>query len=311
MKLIKTSFILLIAIGIFSSCRDYQNDVRIPSYIHLDHIRVVDTPNATLSPDQGFFSSEIDAIQIELWTDGADTTMRLGTYQLPCMIPVLSDNNITKMVIYPFVKQNGIAGTRIYYPYYQPITLTDITIKPDSITNIGTQQIIDGKMLWTLDAQYYGTPPMKVETQEFFEPGSYGLIFDTLMSRMVSDDNACDGQGYGVVEVPADKSELSFYISEQFEVTDPSKYLYLEIDYWSDVRLAVGMESAYNIGGNNVNQYELTMFDNEQWTKMYINLGGIWADFNHNPNFRIFFTALNPDKKDAKVRIDNVKLLTI
>lgn len=311
MKIIKTTLFLLSAICLLSSCRDYQGEVRIPAYLHLDHIKVVDDPSATLSPETGFFTSDIDAIQIEIWFDGVDTTTRLGTYQLPCIIPVLENKNISKMVIYPFVKQSGISSTRIYYPYYKPITLTNIPLTPDSITNLGTQQLIDGNMLWTLNAQYFGTPPMKVITSEFFEPGSYGLIFDTLLRRETNDNNACSGQGYGVVEVPSSATEKMFFITERFEVNDPTKYLYLELDYWSDVRLTVGMESAFNVGGNNVTVPEMTMYDNDGWTKMYINLGGIWGHFNHNPNFRIYFNALNPEKKDAKVRIDNVKLITI
>ena len=48
----------------------------------------------------------------------------------------------------------------------------------------------------------------------------------------------------------------------------------------------------------------------KDWQHLYINLGRTWSYFNHTPNFRISFSALNTDGIEGDIRFDNVRLLT-
>ena len=44
---------------------------------------------------------------------------------------------------------------------------------------------------------------------------------------------------------------------------------------------------------------------------VYINLGRVWEQFNHNTPLSIFFQVTNPDHKTGDIFIDNVKIIAI
>lgn len=298
---------LLALLTLVSGCQRFEGEHTIPAYLHLDRMYVVNNAES-LSPQAGFFTSNIDAVQVELWFEGDDATTQLGTFTLPFTIPVLNDKKIEKIHLYPFVKQNGLAATRIYYPYYEYVVIEDVDITPDSTTNLGTT---DADGLWAMPVHYYGKNRMAVLADEYFEPGSAGSIFDTMMTAVHYDNNACSGAGYGKVHVAADKATVEFKINTNFKVADPTKIIYLEMDVRNDMRLSVQMRSSYTVGAAEEQQDIMTIYEHSEWKKMYINLGGAWADFSHNPNFSLQFTAINAEGKEGDICIDNVKIITI
>lgn len=296
------------ALLILAGCTKFDGDVTVPAYIHLDRIAVTDTPGASISSQEGFFSHYIDAAQIVVWFEGDEAETVLGTFQLPCTVPVLRNQMIDKMRIVPVVKQNGIAATRIEYPFYEYINLDSIPLSSDSTTNIGEQ---DADGLWSLTTHYKSQKLMKVLAEEYFEKIQMQTSFDSVMGRITDSPTVCTGTGCGVVHVKANQSTVDFEIKNTLVEQNKTAYLYLEMDYKTDVRLSVGMRSAYYSGGSEDTQSAITLYANSEWQKIYINLGKLWSQFNYNSTFHIVFSALNTDGIDGNVYLDNVKIITI
>lgn len=314
--LVFTAAALMLLCGCKKDTKIYSD---IPAWLHLDRIEIVERADAVEPSPNGFLSSDIDAVQLVAFWTGDDEETNLGTFQLPCTLPVLRNDTISRLIVRPVVKQNGIAATRIEYPYYETVYLSGIPLVADSTTNIGVQdaggqwvvstsyrpwteqRVVDGEVIVTPDSLF------KVLAQEYFEDTV--LIFDSKVQQSMAAEDVRTGTGSGVIVVGASASTVDFEINSDIICNDAGAYLYLEMDYKTDVRLSVGMKSAYHTGGNQSTQSAMTLYETSQWKKIYINLGRLWSQFNHNPTFRVVFSALNSEGKGGKVYLDNVKLL--
>lgn len=288
-----------------AGCNKYEGFVHEPAFLHLDSIALTNDPAQSISNQEGFFTSDIDAVQIEVWFDGDHATTQLGTYTLPCTVPILDNRPIQKVQVYPFVRQDGILATHIYYPYYTFATQSNIHIATDSITNLGQLDESTGKYYYPV--HYYNN--INILKQEFFESQQYSIVFDSVLTWLKHTDLACTGDGCGWVHVPAACSDTMFSIQNAMTLNDASAYLYLEMDYKTSVTLNVGMISTRTIGSNTELRSVETLYPNDRWQKIYINLGRIWKYFRYNPEFKIMFTAMNPEGIDGDVYLDNVKVL--
>lgn len=320
----KNKIILIVGVAVVLLWGCKKDEVKVPGYLHLDKIGLQERADANAASPEGFLTCDIDAVELIAYWSGDEKETILGTFQLPCTLPVLRDKNITRLTLVPVIKQNGIAATRIEYPYYERIVLNDVPLVTDSTTNIGTQnaegewevqtcyrpwtvqQIVDGQILTTSDTVF------KVLAQEYFEAIQFTTIFDSSKVDRTTDPNLIrSGTGSGVIVVSADKQTLDFEINNDIVCNDPTAYLYLEMDYKTDVRLSVGMKSAYYDGGTTSTQSAMTLYETTEWKKIYINLGRLWSQFNYHSTFRVVFSALNTSGNGGNVYLDNVKLLQL
>ena len=305
MKKTITSLLLLAAITLLTtSCDRYDGESEEPSYLRIAAVTVVDNPSDSWSQEDGFFTSRIDAVNVTIWKSGDAAETQLGTFHLPCTIPVLREGTIDKVRILPAVKQNGIAGTRMYYPYYKEIELFDVELAKDSVTDLDT-----------LHTRYISKSLMRVAWQEFFEPGPSTVSLDSVVERLTyKADTVAWGYGCGVVRVPDTLSSLSFWTSATFNIPDPTSYLYLEMDYWSDFDFLIGMYNPMQQNGSNQIVYCMTIYGRPErgWQKIYINLGKIWANnYYYYPDIRLYFTIKNSDGKSGNLFLDNMKLVVM
>lgn len=307
-------FRLLLAMAVttlaFSSCKKFQGDVTVPAYIHLDRIDVVPQAQNAPSPEPGFYNSEIDAVQFIAYFEGDAAETNLGSFQLPCTVPVLNQGNMKYLRVYPVVKQNGVSSTRIYYIYYNYIELKNVTVVSDSVTNLGSFD--SGKQQWYLQTNYKTRSQMRVLSEDYFEPTSFSSHFDSTVV-WVSDDpeGACTGQGYGLVHLPDTVSVQNFYINDEFDI--PNSTVYMEMNYQTDVTLYVNMIGfELNSDGHATSKgvAALRPTTGKGWRKVYINLTRTWSQFNYNQPFTVYFQAANTEGIDANVKIDNVKILS-
>ena len=300
----------LLTMAAVCSCNKFKGDVEVPAYVHLDRIDIVPQAQNAPSVEAGFYTSIVDAVQLICWFEGDDSETTLGVFQLPCTIPVLRHGTAKYLRVVPVVKQNGIAGTRIAYPYYQTIRLENITFAADSVTNLGRYDSHTGQ--WYLQGHYYSRDYIEILSEDYFEPTSFSINFDSTLTWMRNDpENACTGQGYGLFEVPDSVTVASFYITTSYSPAN-TKILYLEMDYKTDLDLYINMmgfttSSSGTASSNSV----MTLYQNSKWQKIYINLGRTWSQFNYNTPITLFFQAANPDHKGGRIMLDNVKVITI
>lgn len=301
---------IVLTLLIFSSCKKFEGDVTVPSFLHIDRIDIVPIGNDVPSIEPGFYTSDIDAVQLICHFKGDAAETNLGVYQLPCTVPVLRNGTMEYLTVTPIVKQNGISGTRIAYPYFRPVKLTDVTLSAQDTTFLGTYD--PNADQWYLRATYQSRSLIDVLSEDYFEPTSFTTHFDSVVTWVSNDsNNACTGQGYGLVHVADTDKTVSFFIKDEFAPAI-GKMLYLEMDYRTDFEVFINM-LGYRIGaGDNITTMSvMAVRPTQTWKKIYINLGRTWGQFNYNTPLRIFFQAVNTQGSEGDIFIDNVKIVTI
>lgn len=282
-------------------CDDYEGDQHVPAFLSLDAINVANDPANSWSTESGFFSSDITAAQVVLWQKGDAAESVVGVFQLPFTVPVLKQGTIDRITIYPVVNQNGIASTRIYYPYYKEINLSNMSLTPG-----------DTLSLDTLVTYYKSRSAVKVPWQEYFEPGQSSIKLSSQVQRLsYADDTVCSGHGCGVIRVTPDQKRIAFWAKDSFRVADPSAYVYLEMDAWSDFNFWVGFSNPTMLGGTSIDTSAVTFNPSTGWKKTYVNLGRLWSWYNHYPDLKLYFVVYNPFGKEGNVFIDNMKVVVL
>lgn len=305
-----TSTVLaLLTLLTFSSCNKFEGAVTVPAFLHLDAIDIVPQSQNAPSVEEGFYSSMVDCVQLVCYFEGDEAETNLGTFQLPCTVPVLRHGEMEYLTVVPCVKQNGIASTRIEYPYFQRQHIEGLRLAPDSVTNIGTLDTATGRYI--LKSYYHTLDRLGIVTEDYFEPTSFATHFDSTLIWVKDDPaHACTGQGYGKVHVTSDQTTLRFYIPEEYTL-DNTKYLYLEMDYWADMLFEVYLTGFETSSSNASTMSVMKIYPNSHWQKIYINLGKAWSQFNYNNPIAVSFAALNTEGIEGDVRIDNIKIVTI
>lgn len=305
---VRILLVLAVSVLVFSSCKKFQGDVVTPSFIHIDRIDVSAQNANAPSVETGFYTSLVDAVQLVYYVAGDTAETVLGTYQLPCTVPVLRQGALKYLHVIPVVKQNGVSGSRIQYPFYQVISLDNVVLAAEDTAFLGTLGA-DGE--YHLGTHYYDKGRFDILMEDYFEPTSFSLNFDTTVTWVKDDPGqACTGQGYGKVHVPADKQYVAFAIPQEFKPRS-SQSLYLEMDYWTDVELDLFMTGFEVSGSASSTKSIMALYPNKKWQKIYINMGRVWSQFNYNTPIAIFFQAMNTEGTGGDVRLDNVKLVAI
>lgn len=289
--------IALLGALLMAGCDDA--DFVAPSFLHLEAIKLVPPTSGAITTEAGFYTSDIVAAYVVAYYTDPGRLDTLGLFRMPFTIPVLHDGPVDYIEFYPAVEQSGMTRTLPFYTLYNRIRISD------TMLHSGDTLVFD-----TLTTTYNLTRN-DVLMYEMFEPTEGSLIFDSVMQwRPQSPDEACSGRGYGYVPVADSEYTVQFDIDHDFIVNDPSKLLYMELDTRSDVEFRVYMQSSYRVGGAPVRESVMAIRPTSEWQHIYVNLGRTWSTFNHNPQFRISFSTMNPDGKEGEVRIDNVRLLT-
>lgn len=305
---LRLALALVLTSLIFSSCKKFQGDITVPAYLHLDKIIVTPQESNAPSLEPGFYTSDIDAVEIVCYFEGDEAETSLGTHQLPCTLPILHNGPVKYITLNPIVRQNGLIGTRIFYTYYQPIKLTDVTVSPEDTTYLGYADPSTNE--WTLETHYYTTEIISILSEDFFEPTSFATHFDSTVTWVTNDpQNACTGQGYGLISVADSEETKTFTIKDEFSPS-PSDILYLEMNYKTDFELYINMVGYTTSGGNASSKSIMALRPTQEWKKIYINLGRVWSQFYHNVPLALVFQAANPDGIEGTICLDNVKVIT-
>lgn len=317
MKRILYTFIILLIGGcmLMSGCKKFEGDIHVPAYLQLDRIVVEEQPTGAPSPNEpGWYTYDINAVQLIAYFSGDGEETILGTFELPCKVPVLREGAIKYLTVVPVVKQNGISATRIQYAFLQNKEYNGLVLKSNQITHIGRADVTPGTndTLWTVPVNYYGNNIITEHFYENFELPKTDIGFDPTIVNWVDNDaaGARTGKGYGKIVTHANTSSINFEMKDAIQMSS-NGYLYLEMDYKTDVQFRVGMRSSITNGGNETTEWAIMLYPRNEWTKIYINMGKLWSQFNYNKKFHIVFGTVNLDGKEGTTCIDNVKLISM
>jgi hypothetical protein len=269
------------------SCEKFSGDQSIPAYISIDSIYLT-----TDYYTQGTASQRIT----DAWVYVDDEF--LGAFQLPARFPVLKSGN-HQLKIWPGIKKNGIAATRVVYEFYNPIT-KQINLAEDSTTKIGVvKTTYQSTTLFEWKEDFEGVS-LSLDTTK----GSSAYIQRTSPGSPLT----FEGNHSGMVVLDS--------IHDFFECTTHSEYpipyapVFLELNFNTSNTLTVGV---FTYGNTTLYQTPIIYLSptNGQWKKTYIDLSTTLFAYSGMITYRIYFSALkDPGVKQSTILFDNFKAVT-
>lgn len=280
----KALFLSLIAGAFLLSCDKFEGDQEIPAYIHIDSI------GFQAGFQQGSSSHKISDAWVYL--DGE----LVGAYQLPVTLPVL-ETGIHTIMVKSGIKMNGIATTRVYYPFYKPYSI-NTRLTEDSITYINPS------------VGYY--PTTTFAWMEDFESGGVSLEStinsDTIIEKTNEPGDVFEGLYSGVIYLDDSATIYEAATINTYELPTTGSPVFIELDYLINNPITIGLIGE---GSGQIIQYPvLYIYANSEWNKVYINLTSTLAGMTSSSQFKIFIGAIKEDGVEhPKMLIDNLKLL--
>lgn len=281
-------FTIVVLLSLFASCETSEEEI--PSYIAVDSIGL------TSDFKEGSSSHKISDAWVYV------NKKLIGAFEMPAKFPVL-DEGASAIIIQPGVKMNGVASTRIPYPFYNQINIE---------TNLVREEV---KSLGNLQATYNSKTIFS--WIEDFENSSFSL--DSTQRSNVKPIRTNDETK--VFKYPGETSHYSALVeftgdSTVFECVSHSSYelpqdgteVFLELNYKTNTPLIIGVFG--RTATQTIQQPVFVLNANASWNKIYINLTPTVTNMNSSYDFRIYFSATKSDEIDkAEILLDNIKLL--
>lgn len=285
---------LLFPVALFSAMLVLSNgclfnpDEPEPAYLAVDELSFTTT---TL---QGTSSHAIT----EIWVYANDNIV--GVYDLPARIPVL-ETGPTSLSFYAGIKNNGIASTRIKYPFYTPFDTT-LNLQPLS------QHTIKPRFRYESNVDFH-VIDFNNNTNPFYtEPTSDVDLQHTNVPAQVF-----EGNGSAYMALSGSNDYMLVRTDEHF-TWKAGDVVFAEMNFSNNNTFAVGVV-AYNSASTN-RSFALIFNPGSpppgqpQWKKIYVDLG--FAIGQHaNADYFEFYIECNRQSEvsTAELFLDNIKLL--
>jgi len=282
------TFLLVISIT-QTSCEKFSGDQEIPAYINIDSIYLT-----TNFSSQGTNSQNIT----DAWIYVDD--LLIGAFQMPARVPVLY-NGIHTVTIFPGIKKNGIASTRVSYQYYQPIT-TKIRLTPDSTTKLKTLKTV------------YQNSTSFVWLENF--EGVACTLDTTKRSSAYIQKTPADSpltfkdEGIHSGMVVLDSAHSFFEAQSHDEYLIPLAPVYLEMNFNINTILTIGV---IVYGSSNLYQVPIINLNptNNSWKKIYIDLTTSLNAYS-GMSYRVYMGTFKEEGAEQNLLLlDNFKILTL
>ncbi len=223
-----------------------------------------------------------------------------GAYPVGHLMPVARKGESVRINVFAGIKNNGIADTRIPYPFYDFITYD---------TTVATGKTIEH----SFDFKYKASATTTLN--ETFD-GNLGLFFkksdvssnDSVIFDIAAPED-CFEKKSGILELPYNGFNQTAQIESSgtgFSLPTGSANVYLELNYKCNTGFSVGLISS---DGNLTEAIGIN--PQENWNKIYISLA---TAVNSNPNsskYKVYIKFVKAETEDAdkKVFLDNIKLI--
>jgi hypothetical protein len=278
------SFFLLVQ----TSCEKFSGDQTIPAFLSIDSIY--------LQTDNGLEGTDSQNIT-DAWVYVDDNLV--GAFQMPARFPVLKEGK-HNLTIIPGVKRDGIASTRITYPFYTYITRT-VNFVPDSTLR-----------MHVLKTTYNSTT--KFTWKEAFEDVAISL--DTSRKSMVKIEETppgslltFEGVHSGIIQLDSAKNFFEILTHNQYPI--PQSPVFLEMNFNTNSTFQAGVivyTSDYIIYQTPILNLAPT---NGKWKKIYIDLTTTLNSYPNSTNYKVYFGGFKDKGIDnATILLDNFKIVT-
>ena len=267
-------YFFIILILIFFSC---NKEEEIPSYIEINDF------NFTSNSSFGENTENITDVWIYI------NENLQGVYEIPVNFPVLN-KGLQDIRIKAGVKANGIASTRIQYPFYT--------------SYLDTVELVENETINISPSFSYNSSFDAIV--EDFE--SSGTIIDSTINSEIDftiQQNNSNHYGYALIEEPNINFEIS---TQELILPQQGAPVYLEIDYKSSTEFLVGMYINYS--QDVVRRDLLWVTPKQEWNKIYINLTQTVSESIGAESFKVFLNMRrNEPSLSEEINFDNIKIL--
>jgi hypothetical protein len=276
--------LFLPAIIFIASCDKFQGDQTIPSYIHIDNFTI------TTNMSQGSSSSKISDVWIDVDYD------LVGAFQMPSTFPVLKSGR-QLVSLWAGIKMNGIASSRIRYPFFQPDTMY-VDLSEGKIINLSPS------------TTYY--PSTVFVWMENFEQGGISMEktakSDTNMIRISDPQLVFEGGFSGAVYLDDAHPLVEVSTIDAWSLPRDGTPVFLEMNYKTNNLFTVGV---YGINSSTIIQQPVIVLNHfDTWNKIYINLTPTVDGMTSAAEYKIFIGATKEDGvAQPAIYIDNMKLV--
>ncbi|MFM6935706.1 MAG: hypothetical protein ACKOXP_09695 [Flavobacteriales bacterium] len=262
-----------------------------PSWIQVNSFQLVSNPN--LSGAEGQLTS--DFRDVWLYVDD----QLIGCFQTPFKIPLLKEGN-ANIKVYPAIRNNGISGNKMIYPFMNRYEVSGKLVKDQTLTINPVTSYMDNLNFWIEDFE-----DASVKIQD--DPNtSVASLFTTSENVM-----PFNGFNYGKVILNAADSVWVANTTDQLSIAK-NRACFLEIDYYNTNTFIQGFLAV----GSNGNVYQDNAGFNAQsvstvkWKKMYIELTELIGNSINGANFiQTFKSKLDSNQVETMICIDNIKIV--
>jgi hypothetical protein len=266
------------------SCEVINPEERVPAYLRFE--------NVTLQTDtttQGSASHKI----VDVWIY-VDNEPR-GAYEMPVSVPVLGESN-HEVKVRGGIMVNGIAATRVYYPFYNFHTET-INFVPGSVTQLNPVVSYFSDVVFSLNESFSGAGTSLASTPQS----------DTTLQVITDSSHTFENQ---TAKVILDNQHLIFECASVDSLSLPADGtpVYMELNYKTNTEFSVGL---YAITSTIIFPLPvLTVRTSSEWNKIYINLSDAAVTVPAATGFKPYIhMQRNSSVGDAELYFDNVKVV--
>ncbi len=286
MQLTFKNILTIFTIIFIAGCDIINPEEPLPAFVYIDNFSF--SCNYEL---QGYPSTKI--------TDGwvyANGEF-IGAFELPATVPIITDGS-TDIIVYAGIKENGISGTALIYPFYSAYTVTRDLIP-------GASDTIHPAVT------YKPSSAITFIFKDNFESGNgfHSVSSEADLTTTTSVPDVFEGLRSAITTLTADID--TFRVS-----TDPLFFgtidhqLFLELDYRCDINFIVYLK-CNTTGGSTIYDEVLTITSKDYWNKIYVNLNPSLQFFAaYQPeSYDLEFRAYNTTNDTAKILLDNIKII--
>lgn len=293
-------FALLIFVGsLFVGCK--EDPAIVPAYLHLDAMDVqVDYSK------HGTASSRITTVWVEV--DGE----YVGVYELPATVPIAASGS-HEITLTPGINLNGIQSLRNMYEFYTEYTETfnfkeNKDYWPDaSGDSIATVTYSPRTYYVYKNLEDFEDVNLAFETSSRSDTG----LTRSTDPQYLNVDPLINETNLGVGTTTMPDEDYLFEVVSVEEFTDfpmGGQNVYLEMNYKIDAVVTVGV---FRTAQGQVDQVPVvSLYPNDEWRKIYINLVSEVSAIPSATSFRIFIGGVNISGNGEKqLLFDNIKLV--
>jgi len=298
-KLLLHFVLCCIIVFLITSCNKDKLEAPLATYLSIPGIGL-----STDSVSEGSNHHKINTVWIVI------NNKEMGTYDLPCTIPVQLDEGDNDVVIFPGIYLNGNSSQRAIYDPYNILsfTLSDTLInKP-----LDTIVVADTSLITTYKSF------KSIEILESFDESGINLEAtaksDTSILKtndpskiFVNPQTGLNDGNVGEIILSGNQNLAEFATVESYQIPIDRANAYVEVSYRSNVPITVGVIA--DVRSQIIQAPTVVILPKNEWNKIYINLISEITAYNAS-NYKIFFGVTKPSNIDtAKVYLDNLKLV--